>query len=79
VGKYVLCCTDCHEPHGSPNEFLLRTEVNGRTGISTEPPEYYDHGQWEDLCDSCHPETGGYMLGPCGIINGCHDHGSGDF
>ena len=47
--NYVLSCTDCHEPHGSPNEFLLRRTVNGsRKDIIS------GNGLWYNWCQTCH-------------------------
>jgi predicted CXXCH cytochrome family protein len=48
-GDYVLSCTDCHEPHGSPNEFLLRTCVNGKDDCTVSA-----NGHWYDFCSACH-------------------------
>jgi hypothetical protein len=53
VSNYVLSCLDCHEPHGSPNIFLVRPEVNKGevtvlTGIGA------DNKEWVDLCGKCH-------------------------
>lgn len=61
-GSYVLSCTDCHEPHGSSNAFLIRNYVNGDrdtdgTGIYAIagpvvlPPGSID---WIRLCSRCH-------------------------
>jgi hypothetical protein len=78
-GKYVLCCTDCHEPHGSRNEWLLRTEVNGTIVEINEARE------WLDFCMACHerphnwvnlPETGDSRANCYGGegLDACHQH-----
>jgi hypothetical protein len=54
-GQYVLCCTDCHEPHGSRNEWLLRTEVNGTI------VEINEAGKWWNFCNACHGNYHSYV------------------
>jgi hypothetical protein len=51
---YVLSCLDCHEPHGSPNAFLIREKVNGGVlgGNITESSTT----EWHYLCDRCHKD-----------------------
>lgn len=57
-GTYVLACTDCHEPHGSPNIFLIRKVVNGvvvTVDTGTSPgPEGKSNKEWVYLCQNCH-------------------------
>lgn len=76
-GIYALSCTDCHEPHGSSNEWLLRTEVNAKNGI-----EITSTGVWYEFCTACHI----VVLGGSGSHSGvestsncsagsCHAHG----
>ena len=56
VTNYVLSCTDCHEPHGSANSFLIREGVNGGTSTTTvnilSTPD--NTKQWKNLCSKCH-------------------------
>lgn len=83
-GDYVLSCTDCHETHGSTNATLLRTTVNGVSGLTTGDKgcNYPDGGYWYYWCQACHdltynPETeeGHPVIWPtarCGDSMGCH-------
>ncbi len=87
---YVLSCLDCHEPHGSPNAFLLRKDVNGGTlaGNVTATENYFH------LCARCHDNNNetihhfssdrAYVRRMCGSCHSsypircsnCHFHGS---
>jgi hypothetical protein len=71
----VVMCTDCHDPHGSPNEFLLRTCVNGHDGLSVAEP-----GEWWDFCRACHfleynVPGGGHHHSSSLTCPECHGHG----
>jgi hypothetical protein len=79
-GGYVLSCTDCHEPHGSPNIFLIRKLVNSTvvtvdTGTGTGP-DGRDNKEWVFLCGNCHDglNADGYHTHPVFIppdVSGC--------
>jgi hypothetical protein len=71
-GKYVLCCTDCHEPHGSTNSFLLRTTVNGVSGLTASDGSSWQGGKWLNWCSACHNITTPHYVERCGDSEGCH-------
>jgi hypothetical protein len=72
--NYVLSCTDCHEPHGSTNEWLLRTCVNGKDNINVPGPY-----RWLDFCTACHTVSQHYSpwdsTTNCNQSGVCHQHG----
>ncbi len=78
IGQYVLACTDCHEPHGSPNNFLIRQVVN-----KAEVTIPGGAGDWASLCITCHKEGPMHAahhsaetkaaLGNIGCTDACHE------
>lgn len=64
--NYVTSCTDCHEPHGATNVYLIRKEVNGSPIIAGIPKwvsiptdSGFENGGegWASLCERCHGDT----------------------
>jgi predicted CXXCH cytochrome family protein len=91
-GEYVLSCTDCHEPHGSTNNYLVRKEVNNGTVTVTQygagnGSDGRPNKEWMYLCDRCHtylssdvlPDTHhqAFIISQIGCTT-CHPHG-GDY
>jgi len=61
LGDYILACTDCHEPHGTQNNFLIRPYVNNQWvkitnyGAGYDPyPDGQPNKEWSYLCGRCH-------------------------
>ncbi len=68
--NYVLSCTDCHEPHGSPNGMLIRKEVNGSSTVNFT--DWDSREAWLSLCQRCHNIGENHQAGnPC---YQCHMH-----
>ena len=80
----VLSCLDCHEPHGSGSQSLIRDEVNG---VVTQLTGLVTGGQFNSLCRQCHNPAGGASdwhdphhvndqafskVGGCNSQAGCH-------
>ncbi|MBU0483143.1 MAG: cytochrome c3 family protein [Proteobacteria bacterium] len=78
--SYVLACTDCHEPHGSPNVFLIRQEVNNGQVSATGLAPDTGGTQMASLCERCHGDGGTVMASHSAIQGGasciiCHPSG----
>jgi len=84
LGNYVTACTDCHEPHGSTNNYLIRKEVNNGTVTVTQNGIGSSGKEWLFFCDKCHDNLNGgahvhptflpWRPGPC-YANDCHNWG----
>jgi hypothetical protein len=82
LGTYVLSCTDCHEPHGSSNRFLIRKGINGGTATTTvtiiTTPD--NTREWKSLCSKCHGSSVFDAHHPSGLnCNTCHKPRPSDF
>jgi hypothetical protein len=49
-----LDCKVCHDPHGSPNLYWLKTQINDSDNITISGIESSDREDWEGFCAACH-------------------------
>ncbi|RMG70564.1 MAG: DmsE family decaheme c-type cytochrome [Nitrospirae bacterium] len=58
VSEKKLFCTDCHNPHGTATEHLLKGETVRKTCTrchgEKEGPYLYEHGDLTEECTTCH-------------------------
>nr|WP_320049726.1 cytochrome c3 family protein [uncultured Desulfuromonas sp.] len=72
LGGYVLSCLDCHEPHGSSNNFLIRRGINGQD-VGAVGVVAGDRG---NQCRQCHMDDYAYAQGAINDWKYSH-HGRG--
>jgi len=76
-----LSCRDCHDPHGTSNLSMIRSQINGVTITYTDPINgFIDPITNRGLCQVCHTLTNHYVAGvpetnhyTSGCLN-CHSH-----
>ncbi|WP_275539560.1 cytochrome c3 family protein, partial [Effusibacillus lacus] len=62
--SFMLVCTSCHNPHGTPNHRLLRTTVNGRTNVDVQASV--------SVNPITNKETVSYKSGTANFCSSCH-------
>jgi DmsE family decaheme c-type cytochrome len=62
VPEHKMVCVDCHEPHGSVQEALLRgqsvKEMCTRCHMEYQGPFVYEHADVTENCANCHKPHG---------------------
>ena len=78
-----LACNACHDPHGTTNLSMIRTQLNGAAIVYTDRTNgLIDTVTNRGLCQGCHTATSHYRAGvgesdhyTSGCLN-CHSHNS---
>jgi DmsE family decaheme c-type cytochrome len=62
VNEQKLFCTDCHDPHGTFTDFLLREDSIKDTCVKChaemEGPYVFEHADLNEDCSACHSQHG---------------------
>ena len=78
-----LTCSDCHDPHGTTNLYMVRQTINGSTVVFTDDVTgLVDLVGNRGICQVCHTKTNHYLAGvpetnhfTSGCLS-CHSHNS---